>query len=133
MKNVGDISDVVQTQDGYEIIKLTGIRPARHQSFDEVKESIMDRNQYFEVGGFWDNFAQGMWAKAKIEWDPAEAKRRAKKEERERKYNEKFMREAAREEARRAKEAKEHPAEGGNTTAAPTEPPPTATPPPGQK
>ncbi len=34
MKNIGDLSGVVETLDGYEIIQLTGIKEARQKSFD---------------------------------------------------------------------------------------------------
>ncbi len=100
MKNVGDISDVVATLDGYEIVKLTGIREARQKSFDEVKDQIIARERYWEIGNFWEQYAAEMRQNAKIEWDPDEALRRSKKEVRERKYNEKIARQVARQEAR---------------------------------
>jgi len=41
LKNVGDISEPVQSRFGYHLIRLEGRRPARQLSFDEVKERIM--------------------------------------------------------------------------------------------
>jgi peptidyl-prolyl cis-trans isomerase C len=41
VKNVGDISEPVQSRFGYHLIRLEGRRPARQLSFDEVKEKIM--------------------------------------------------------------------------------------------
>jgi parvulin-like peptidyl-prolyl isomerase len=98
MKNVGDVSEVVETLDGYEIIKLTGIRPARQKSFDEVKVQILEKFKYFEIGNFWDQYAAGMWERARIEWSPKEKARREKREKEEREYNETMAKQAAREE-----------------------------------
>jgi peptidyl-prolyl cis-trans isomerase D len=87
LKNLGDISDVVETSDGYDIIKLTGIREARQKSFDEVKQFILERERRLEIGNFWEQFAAGMRERAKIEWSRPEAARRAEKEKRDREYN----------------------------------------------
>jgi hypothetical protein len=41
MKQIGEISDVVRTQNGYTIVRLDGKRPARQQTFDEAKDRIL--------------------------------------------------------------------------------------------
>jgi parvulin-like peptidyl-prolyl isomerase len=97
LKKIGDVSDVVETLDGYEIIKLTGDKPARQKSFDEVKAQIIERDRYFEIANFWDPFAEAMWKQAKIEWSPEEQARRAAKEKEEREYQKQAEEQGARE------------------------------------
>lgn len=43
LKNIGDISEPVQTQFGYHLIRLDGKRPGRDRSFDEVSKQIMEQ------------------------------------------------------------------------------------------
>lgn len=40
LKSEGDVSDLVVTQFGFHIIKLTGIRPAGIRTFEEVKDGL---------------------------------------------------------------------------------------------
>ncbi len=40
IKEVGDFSDIVETENGFHIIKLTGKRDAINRSFDDVKRNI---------------------------------------------------------------------------------------------
>jgi len=100
MKNVGDVSDVVTTLDGFEIIKLTGTKEGRQKSFDEVKGQIIAREMHWEIGNFWEQYAENMRSGARIEWDPQEKLRRDRKEIRDRKYNQKIEKQIARQEQR---------------------------------
>lgn len=63
----GEISDVIETQFGYHIIKLTGRKPEHQSSFDEVKESIQqslkNEKTQTEIGKWLD----ALRANAKIE------------------------------------------------------------------
>jgi peptidyl-prolyl cis-trans isomerase C len=95
MKNIGDLSGVVETPDGFELILLTGIKEARQKSFDEVKNFIIERERHWEIGNFWEEYAMEMRNRASIQWDPAEAARRAKREKDEREYNEQVAKQVA--------------------------------------
>ena len=41
LRNVGDLSEPVLTQSGYQVIRLDGRRPARERTFDEASKQIM--------------------------------------------------------------------------------------------
>ncbi len=84
---VGDISDVVATPDGFHIIQLTDLQPARRQPFDDVKQALIDGFHYREVGRFWEDFGARLHAAATLEWSPAEAERQAAAAERQRRFN----------------------------------------------
>lgn len=84
MKKIGEVSEVVETLDGYEIIKLTGLKEEKQKSFEEVKADIIGRRHYLMVGKFWDQFFAGMQSKAEIVWSPAELARKGEREKAER-------------------------------------------------
>jgi parvulin-like peptidyl-prolyl isomerase len=86
IKKVGDISDVVETIDGYEIILLTGLREERQKPFEEVKAEIIAKKEYNHIGVFWDAFAAGLKKQADIRWSPAELARREEKARRDREF-----------------------------------------------
>ncbi len=83
---VGDVSEIVKTLDGYEIIKLTGLREERQKSFDEVKNEIIAKKDYYYIGEFWDSFAAKLKQKARIEWSPEELARKEEKAREEREF-----------------------------------------------
>lgn len=86
LQTIGDVSDVVKTLDGYEIIKLTGIREERQKTFEEVKNEIIAQKDYYYIGAFWDSFAANMKQKARIEWNPGEIARKEEKDRREKEF-----------------------------------------------
>ena len=43
MKEIGEISGVVRTQNGYTIVRLDGKKPPRQQAFDEAKDRILEQ------------------------------------------------------------------------------------------
>jgi len=43
MKQIGEISDVIRTRNGYTVVRLDAKRPARQQTFDEVKDQLLSQ------------------------------------------------------------------------------------------
>jgi peptidyl-prolyl cis-trans isomerase C len=66
------ISDVVETQYGYHIIKLSEKLPAKTETFDEAKAKIINGLKGQNTGEFFNKFRQEMKTNAKIEWSPTE-------------------------------------------------------------
>ncbi len=79
---VGDMTGVVQTLDGYEIILLTGLREERRKTFNEVKRDIIAQKEHNYIGDFWDRFMGDLKNKADIRWSDHEIARRAEEERR---------------------------------------------------
>lgn len=88
MVTIGEVSDVVRTREGFHIIKLTGLEPARRQSFEEVQQRLIDDFHYREVARFWEDFGGKLTKRARIEWSPTEEIRQAAARERQRMFNE---------------------------------------------
>lgn len=86
LQKVGDVSEVVKTLDGYEIIKLTGLREERQKTFDEVKNQIIAQKDYYYIGEFWDSFAAKLKQNARVEWSPEEIARKEEKERRDKEF-----------------------------------------------
>jgi peptidyl-prolyl cis-trans isomerase C len=76
---VGDVSDVVETQFGYHIIKLTDHKDAKKYTFDEMKTKITDELNRQNVGKFWSTYSKELKDGAKVEWSPEEKARRDQK------------------------------------------------------
>lgn len=80
---VGDVSDIVETQFGYHIIKLTNKQEAKTDSFADVKPKIVQYLKGKQMGQFFETLRQELKDKAKVEWSADEkARREAKEKER---------------------------------------------------
>lgn len=64
---VGDVSDLVETQFGYHIIKVTDHKDAKTSSFDEVKDEIVKTLQNQKESEFARQYLEDLKAQAKIE------------------------------------------------------------------
>lgn len=75
---VGQISDVVTTNYGYHIIKLSEKIPAVYPGFDEMKERILIYMAEIKKREFWPKVHEKLQSEAKIEWSAEEEARRNK-------------------------------------------------------
>ena len=64
---VGDVSDIVESQFGFHIIKVTGRKEAVTEQFDKVKEQIVNNLKTQKRQQFWTTFRVKMREGAKIE------------------------------------------------------------------
>jgi len=67
---VGKISDVVETQYGFHIIKVTDRREASTTSFDQVKESLMNEVAQRKLRDLAMKYVEELRAQAKIVYPP---------------------------------------------------------------
>ncbi len=77
----GQVSDIVETQFGYHIIKATDHKDAKTEKFDEVKvkiETYLKNNKRIK---FWKEYMQGLKDKSKIEWSVEEQALRDKQKD----------------------------------------------------
>jgi peptidyl-prolyl cis-trans isomerase C len=80
---VGDVSDIVETQFGYHIIKLTNKQEAKTDSFADVKPKIVQYLKGRQMNQFVETLRKELKDKAKVEWSADEkARREAKEKER---------------------------------------------------
>lgn len=71
LRDVGQLSSVVETPQGFWILKLAGRQPALDRSFDEVKGQLAARIAREKRSKGFDDFVTSLRAKAKIEIDDA--------------------------------------------------------------
>jgi peptidyl-prolyl cis-trans isomerase C len=95
MKNVGDVTDIVATQDGFDIIKLTGMKAAALPTFEEVEPRIRRDYRFRRIGDFWNAYAADLWKNARIERSSEELARQAQKEKQRRAFEQQMQAEAA--------------------------------------
>ncbi|MEN6306335.1 MAG: peptidylprolyl isomerase [Anaerohalosphaeraceae bacterium] len=77
---VGDVSDIVETQFGYHIIKLTDKKEAKTEGFADAKANIVKNLKNQNMGQFFNKLRQDLKDKAKLEWSAEEKARREAKE-----------------------------------------------------
>jgi len=67
---VGEVSDVVETQYGYHIIKLTDRKEATNPTFDEVKDKVIEELTQQKQGQIANEYLDSLKAKATIVYPP---------------------------------------------------------------
>ncbi len=72
----GKISDIVETQFGYHIIKKIDHKEGGTRQFEEVKEQLIARLTDQKKGAAWQSYQQRLHENADIQWSAAEQARR---------------------------------------------------------
>jgi peptidyl-prolyl cis-trans isomerase C len=67
---VGEVSDIVETQFGYHIIKLTARRAAGTMSFEDAKPDIMEFLKQTKQKQFYDEYLAALTKSANIVYPP---------------------------------------------------------------
>ena len=74
---VGQVSDIVETQYGYHIIKVTDRRDARVETFEQAKDSIIKRLTQKKQSELANEYIESLKAKAKIVYPPGKEPKKA--------------------------------------------------------
>jgi peptidyl-prolyl cis-trans isomerase C len=72
LRNVGDESGIVESDQGFHVLRLTGRQPAVSRGFEEVKAQLAARVGREKRTKDFEEFVKGLRAKAKIEIVDAE-------------------------------------------------------------
>src|SRR5262249_47992398 len=73
-KKSGEITDVIRTQRGYQIIKLEALKSSQTMAFDQAREQISDRVVTGKRKEEFDKYLGKLRAQAIIEWKNSEVK-----------------------------------------------------------
>jgi peptidyl-prolyl cis-trans isomerase C len=104
LKSIGEMSDVVESRDGYHIIQLTGLEKARRLPFSEVKEQLIDDFRHREIGSFWEEFGENLRKQARVEYSRDELARQKERSRRQQEFNLEMEKRIAAEKARQEEE-----------------------------
>jgi peptidyl-prolyl cis-trans isomerase C len=69
LKTVGDMTDALETPDGFHVLKLTGRRKEIDRSFDQVKNQIKNRMARDKRTQAYDEFVNGLMKKYEVKVD----------------------------------------------------------------
>lgn len=87
LSKIGDLSDLVETNDGFHIILLTELKPTHHLPWEEARDLLVADFRHREIGNFWEQYGENLKTTAKIEWLPGELTRQAETKRRQEKTN----------------------------------------------
>jgi parvulin-like peptidyl-prolyl isomerase len=73
-KKSGEITEVIRTQRGYQIIKLESLKPSQTMPFEQAREQISDRVVTGKRKEEFDKYLGKLRAQAIIEWKNSEVK-----------------------------------------------------------
>lgn len=66
----GDISEIIQTKYGYEILKLESLRPESYQTLEDVRDQLSTTLRAQDYGNWKKELLASHWDKAVTKWNP---------------------------------------------------------------
>ncbi len=66
----GDVSNIIQTKYGYEILKLEMLNPAQYKSYEEVKRTLSEQMRREKYQQWRENLLETNWDEAVTEFHP---------------------------------------------------------------